>query len=200
MSIDEAMRLSFQTGLLLLTLAAASVAQDHRATITQTTMSECTEQLFEKAEQSFRRRVFGGSEMLGAAERQLSEVVRLCNETPAVLQAEDHLRVVHEEMAAHSLSTALFYLEKFHNGKGGKAAALSRLQTIIERYPQYSRLDQVLFLLGNMNMNDGNLDEATSYYQRIIRAYPTSQYAGEASMQLSAIELLKIDQRLDALP
>jgi outer membrane protein assembly factor BamD (BamD/ComL family) len=196
------MRLSFQAGLLLLALATASVAQNNRATLTpsQTTISECTEQLFEKAEQSFRRRVFGGSEMLAIAERQLSEVVRLCNETPGVLQAEDHLRLVHEEMADHNLSIALFYLEKLNNGKGGKEGALSRLKTISERYPQYSRLDQVLFLLGKIKMNDGNLDEAASYYHRIIRAYPNSQYIGEASMQLSAIEVLKIDQRLDAIP
>jgi outer membrane protein assembly factor BamD (BamD/ComL family) len=194
------MRLSFQTGLLLVVLAPASVAQDNGATPSQTTMSECTEQLFEKAEQSFRRRLFGGSEMLGAAERQLSEVVRLCKEAPAAVQAEDHLRVVHEEMAAHSLSTAVFYLEKFHNGKGGKAGALSRLKTIIERYPHYSKLDQVLFLLAKISMSDGNLDEAASYYQRIIRAYPNSQYVGDASIQLSAIELLKNVQRLDAIP
>jgi outer membrane protein assembly factor BamD (BamD/ComL family) len=194
------MRLFFQVALLL-ALAAPGVAQENAAIlkIPQTTVSGCTEELFEKTEWLFRYRMWG-SERLGAAERQLSEVVRLCPETPGAFQAKDQLRVVHEELADHSLSIALFYLDKFRSGKGGKAGALSRLKFIIERYPQYSKLDRVLFLLGALSMNDNNLEEAERYYQRLIEAYSGSQYIGEASMQLSAIDVLKIDKKSQPIP
>jgi outer membrane protein assembly factor BamD (BamD/ComL family) len=137
---------------------------------------------------------------LYAGKRQLSEVVRLCSETPGAFQAKDRLRVVHEELADSNLPIALFYLDKFHSGKSGKAAALGWLKLIIERYPQYSKLDRVLFLLGALSMNDNNQEEAERYYQRLIEAYPGSQYIGESSMQLSAIDVLKIDKRSQPIP
>jgi len=185
-------RFSLQAGFIVLALAAPSLAQDvaTTSTIPQATVLECTEELFEKAEQSFQRRSFG-SEMLGRAERQLSEVVRLCNGTPGSFQAKDQLRIVQEELAEHSLSIARFYLDRFYAGKSGKAGALSRLKSIIERYPHYSHLDQVLFLLGKLNMSDSNFDEAAICYRRLIRAYPGSQYAGQASLGLSGMGMLK---------
>jgi len=194
------MRVFFQVALLL-ALAAPGVALENVAVLKtpQTTVSGCTEELFEKAERLFRYRMWG-SETLGAAERRLSEVVRLCPETSGALQAKDQLRIVHEELADHSLSVALFYLDKFRNGKGGKAGALSRLKAMIERYPQYSKLDRVLLLLGELSMNDQNSEEAERYYQRLIEAYPGSQYVGEASMQLCVIDGLKSDKRSQPIP
>lgn len=185
------MRLSFQVAFLVLAAAVSSVAQDASPEMSQTTASECTVELIEDAEQSFERRKFG-SENLARAERQLSKVVRLCQETVGAFQAQVHLRVAQEELADRDLSLALFYLGRFNDGKGGKAGALSRLKSISEAYPEYSRLDQVLFLLAEINMNDRNLDEAIRYYQRLIGTYPGSQYTGAASLQLSAIDVWKI--------
>ena len=192
------MRLTFQVAFLLLAFATPSMAQDASLRISQAA-SQCTEELFEQAERSFDRRKFG-SESLGIAERQLSKVVCLCKELPGNFQAEEHLRVVHEERANHNLSIALFYLGKFRDGKGGKAGALGRLKNITERYPDYSRLDQVLFLLAEISLNDRNYDEAASYYQRLIGAYPASQYIGEASIHLSDIYVLKAQKTGQSIP
>ena len=193
------MRLSFQLALLLLMFAVAGVSQDALSQVPQTNASQCTEELFQQAEQSFEKRKFG-SENLALAEKQLSNVARFCKEQPAGFRAEDQLRVVHEELADHNLSIALFYLSKFYHGKGGQAGARSRLKNIIERYPEYSKLDQVLFLLGEINMNDRNFDEAASYYQRLIGAYPASEYIGKASLQLSAIGFLKNEKSAQSIP
>lgn len=174
------MRLAFQLALLLLMFAVPGATQ----------ASQCTEELFQRAEQAFERRKLG-SENLAQAERQLSNLARFCKEQPAGLHAKEKLRVVHEELANHNLSIALFYLSNLYHGRGGQAGALSRLKHIIERYPDYSKLDQTLFLLGEINMKTRNFDEAASYYRQLIRAYPASQYIGEASLQLSAIGTLK---------
>ncbi|HEY0727842.1 MAG TPA: tetratricopeptide repeat protein [Pyrinomonadaceae bacterium] len=146
--------------------------------------------MFQQAEQAFGRRKLG-SENLAQAEKQLSNLACLCKEQPAGLHAKEQLRVVQEELANHSLSIALFYLGKFYDGRGGQAGAVSRLKHIIERYPEYSKLDQALFLLGEINMKARNFDEAAGYYRQLISAYPASQYTGEASLQLNAIGILK---------
>jgi outer membrane protein assembly factor BamD (BamD/ComL family) len=187
------MRLSFQAALLLLAFATPIIAQDGTPKISQTNALGCTEEIFERAGQSFARRKFRSDNLLNA-ERYLTEVVRVCADTVAIFEAQDNLRVVHEELADHSLSIALFYLGRFYDGKGGTAGARSRLKSIIEKWPEYSKLDQVLFLLGKITTNDRNFDEAGDYYQRLISTYPGSQYAAEASMRLSAIDMLRRDQ------
>ena len=184
------MRLAFQLALLLLMFAVPGVTQDALSQTSRTNASQCTEELFQQAEQSFERRKLG-SENLAQAEKQLSNLARFCKEQPAGFHAEEQLRVVREELANHNLSIALFYLSKFYHGRGGQAGAVSRLKHIIERYPEYSKLDQALFLLGEINMKARNFDEAASYYRQLIRAHPASQYTGEASLQLSAIGILK---------
>ena len=186
--------------LLLLLLATSAAAQDKLSPESSASNTHvCTDKLVEDAEEAFRLRRWR-SQMLGRAEQQLKAVVQLCKETPAAYQAQEQLKVVQEDLANNSLTIALFYLDKFRNGKGGKAGAFARLKSISEKYPRYSKLDQVLALLGQLNLDDGNLDEARACYQKIIQDFPGSQYAGEASKQLSAIEVLKADRSLKPNP
>jgi len=150
---------------------------------------DCSQELFEKAEDSFQLR-WRDTENLWRAERELSGVVRLCADAPGGYPAQEHLKVVHEELAEKNLSIALFYLKRYANGKGA-LAALSRLKNVVERYPEYSKLDQVLSLLGQLNVADGNLDDANGYYQRIVKDFPASQSAGEASIQVCVIDAMR---------
>ena len=153
-------------------------------------VSECTQELFERAERSFESRL-RDSNLRVPAERDLKEAVELCADTPGFYLAEEHLKIVQEELAESNLNIALFYLKKFHDGKRGKQGALSRLKSIVERYPNYSKLDQVLSLLAQINLADNNLDAAAAYYQRIVKDFPVSQYAGEAWLQLSVIDAMR---------
>ena len=100
-----------------------------------------------------------------------------------------------EELAETSLQIAKFYLSKSYEGRGGRAGAHSRLQTIVERYPKFTKLDEVLSLLGRLNIDEERLDDAITIYKRIIKDFPNSQYAGEASLQISVIEATRVKQR-----
>jgi len=185
------MRFFLQTGLLVLVFAIETLGQDAPTPeVSNATLPDCNE-LFEKAEHSFSRRNLG-SEMLGKTEQQLKEVVRLCNETPGGFPAEEQLKILHEEQAEHGLQIANFFLNKSHNGHGGTLGAQGRLKDIIERYPNYSHLDQVLFLLGKLRLSDGNLDEAATYFRRLLEEYPGSQNAAQAALELNTIEVFKI--------
>src|ERR1700755_3511698 len=118
------MRVSLQVIFLLIAFGPC-IAQDTSLQTAETT-TVCTEELFEQAESSFDRRKFG-TENLFISERQLSKVIRVCKDHAVIFQAEEQLRVVHEELADYNLRIALFYLDKFYDGKGGKAGAVSRL-------------------------------------------------------------------------
>jgi hypothetical protein len=149
----------------------------------------CNEELFENADASFRMRNWRKTWF--KAEQELKEVVRLCADTAGGYQAEEHLKIVQEELAERDRRIAVFYLDKFSDGKGGKQGALGRLKNIVERYPNYSKLDQVLFLLGQ-NVSADSLDEAARYYQRLMKDFPGSQYVAGASLALSAIDVMRI--------
>jgi outer membrane protein assembly factor BamD (BamD/ComL family) len=67
--------------------------------------------MFDNAESSFRLR-WRSSQILFRAERELREVIRRCATMPGRYQAEEHLKVVREELAESNLRIALFYLKK----------------------------------------------------------------------------------------
>jgi outer membrane protein assembly factor BamD (BamD/ComL family) len=153
----------------------------------------CTQESFDRAETSFLKR-WRDTEILIKAERELKDVVRSCSATPEGYQAEEHLQIVQEELAEMSLLIAQFYLNRFYDGRGGSDGARARLNDILERYTKYTRLDEVLSLLGQVNIRQGYLDDAASNYQQLIKDYPNSQYAGEAFIQLSVINAMRLNQ------
>jgi outer membrane protein assembly factor BamD (BamD/ComL family) len=184
-----------QLGILLLVIATpvASHAQA-KAANPPADVSDCS-QLFEKAEASFRVKIGRGEERF-RAERDLSAVVQLCKYTPFASQAEEQLKVVREELAGRDLAIALFYIERYRS-TGRTRGALSRLRSIVERYPKYSKLDQVLSLRGQLSLVEEELEEAAACYERILKDFPASQYIGEALIQLRAIENMRTAGQLE---
>ena len=109
----------------------------------------CTQESVDQAETAYQLR-WRGSEMKFRAERELKKLVQSCAGMPERYQAEEQLRVVQEELAESNFQIAKFYLEKFRLGKGGTAGPRARLELIVERYPNYTKLYEVLFLLGQL--------------------------------------------------
>jgi outer membrane protein assembly factor BamD (BamD/ComL family) len=112
----------------------------------------CTQESFDQAETAYQMRG-RSSELKFRAERELKKLVS-CAAMPERYQAEEHLQVVQEELAESNFLIAKFYLEKSRLGKGGTAGARARLELIVERYPKYTRLYEVLLVLRELNMDD----------------------------------------------
>lgn len=178
--------------LILLLIAPLVVhGQGRTATSGATELSGCSQESFETAEAAFRLR--RGSSALLITERKLKEALHNCWDSPSSAWLQDHLRVVQEEIADSYLAISRFYLShRFYRGKGGPAGAFSRLNAILERFPHYSKIDRVLSPLGKINIVTGKPDQAAECYQRMVRDFPTSQLAAEASFQLNAIDVMKI--------
>ncbi len=111
--------------------------------------------------------------------------------------AAQHLREVQEMLAEGDFRIAAFYYMRQSN----KAAA-GRLQDIANRYPLFSKADQVLWMLGNISEKapTGNLqgqekeaflkrrtDTAAHYFADLVKNYPLSEYVPKTKDQLTEL-------------
>ena len=90
-----------------------------------------------------------------------------------------------ELTAKHNLSVARYYLEKRKAYKG----ALDRLQEIMDSYAEFSRMDEVLFLMGEANYKLNQADKAGEFYNRVLKVYPSSEFNKRARERLTELKI-----------
>jgi outer membrane protein assembly factor BamD len=102
--------------------------------------------------------------------------------------AEIKLSEVQENLAMHNLLVGNHYYEKFGRGAANNVkGAQSRYREIADKYPNFSRMAEVLYRLGDTYVQEEEPDEAIKYFQRLVRNHPNSQYAEKAKEQLAAM-------------
>ncbi len=123
------------------------------------------------------------------AEQRLKALLQQYPQTNLRAAVEDHLRETQESLAMHNLGVARFYYEaRYNKGRGtGLKGAQSRLKEIIDKYPNFSMRDEVLFRLATTYQLEEEPDEAAKYYQELLRNFPNSDYTEKAREQLSII-------------
>ena len=121
------------------------------------------------------------------AEQRLKAVLQQFPNTPLRRDVELRLRQVQENLGMHSLQIARFYRDRHYRGVGGLKGAQSRLREIVEKYPHFSYLDEVYFMLGNLYIEEEEPDEAAKYFAMVARDYPNSDYAEKARDELTKI-------------
>ena len=122
------------------------------------------------------------------AEQRLKALLQQYPQTNLRPVVEDNLRETQESLAMHNLQIARFYYDARYKGhKGGLKGSQSRLKEIIDKYPNFSLRDEVLFRLATTFQQEEEPDEAAKYYQDLLRNYPNSDYAEKAKEQLSII-------------
>ena len=99
-----------------------------------------------------------------------------------------------EKQSIHSLEVAQYYFKrKPVKGDKGSAERLnkaveSRLQEIIDLNPNFSRMDEVYFLLGEVYKRTDERDKEQEYLTKLLKEFPDSQFAKEAKQQLDALQ------------
>ena len=103
-------------------------------------------------------------------------------------EAEKRLVEVQNNLGTHNMLIANFYYgQSVGLGKGGLKGAQSRYREILDKYPNFGNMDEVLFKLANTYMLEEETDQAVRYFQRIVRDYPNSNYIAESKKQLELI-------------
>ncbi|MDT4955018.1 MAG: outer membrane protein assembly factor BamD [Acidobacteriota bacterium] len=121
------------------------------------------------------------------AEQRLKAILQQFPKTPLRPEIELRLTQVQENLGVHSLRIARFYQDKFERGNGGLKGAQSRLREILEKYPNFSYRDEVLFRQGWLYIQEEEPDEAAKYFQQVVRDFPNSDYVEKAKEELTKI-------------
>jgi len=89
-----------------------------------------------------------------------------------------------ETAAKHNLDVARWYLIKRKAYEGAR----DRLQEIIDTYPDFSRMDEVVFLMGEAHLKLKNIEKATDFYNKLLKDYPGSEFAKKARERLDGLK------------
>lgn len=115
------------------------------------------------------------------AERQLKDLLRRYPNTDAKDQVEQLMNQVQEILAMHELKVARFYF----NVREFAPAAQMRTEEILNKYPNFSRFDEALFLHAKAMELQEDTETASRNLAQIVANHPHSEFADRAK------ELLK---------
>jgi len=97
--------------------------------------------------------------------------------------AREVLREVEEAQAMRGHSIGNFYFRR-----NSYRAAEDRYKEVLERFPDFSSLDETLFNLGRSLEENGQVVEASVYYKRVASEFPFSEYFQQAKDHLVMLE------------
>jgi outer membrane protein assembly factor BamD len=122
------------------------------------------------------------------AEQRLKVMLQQCPQTRLRPEAEVRLREVQDNLAMHNLGIARFYYDtRYIHNKAGLKGAQDRLKEIVEKYPNFCLMDEVLWRWATTYKEEEEPDEAAKLYQRLVRDYPNSEFVEKAKEQLNII-------------
>lgn len=90
-----------------------------------------------------------------------------------------------EIAAKHNLEVARWNVTKRKAYEGAR----DRLQEIIDTYPDFSRMDEVVFLMGEVYLKLGKSEQASDYYNKLLKDYPASEFAKKARTRLDELKV-----------
>lgn len=110
--------------------------------------------------------------------------------------AKQYLNEVQESLAQSDFGVGQFYADR-----GNYLGAKSRFRDIVDKYPNYSLMDDAYYRLAQALVKTQNPDEAAIYYGKIASGYPFSKHFDEAKDQLKNLgkPIPAVDTQLAAL-
>jgi outer membrane protein assembly factor BamD len=119
----------------------------------------------------------------------LAEFKKVITDYPASDQAktaQEKIKDCEERLASHSAEIAIGY-----NNRRAYRASISRLSEIMTSYPDYSRLDEIYYYLGDCHFMMRQYDQAVPFFTKVVTDYPSRALAKAATKRLAEIEKLK---------
>jgi outer membrane assembly lipoprotein YfiO len=101
---------------------------------------------------------------------------------------------VEENLALGDLGVGQFYADR-----GNYLGAIGRYQEIVDKYTNFSRMDDVYFRMANIWEKGGKTtDQAAQYYDKIVVGYPFSKFFEESKARLKSLgkPIPEVDKQL----
>ncbi|HLM02442.1 MAG TPA: outer membrane protein assembly factor BamD [Pyrinomonadaceae bacterium] len=110
---------------------------------------------------------------------------RHCADSPLRIEVDQRMAEVQDNLGLHNLNIANYYYTlSVNQKKGGLKGAQSRYREIMDKYPNFSYMDEALYKIAVTYQIEEETDEAAKYFQRLIRDFPNSEYIEKAKEQL----------------
>ena len=100
-----------------------------------------------------------------------------------------------EKQSYRNLEVAKFYYNKRKPEKNDKAgwerinkAVESRLMEIIDTNPTFARMDEVIFMLGEVYHRAGDIEGARDQCAKVVKDYPDSEFKAKAQKRLDDVK------------
>ena len=129
-------------------------------------------------------------------DRDQSQAIRAEDECRALITQFPNSKYVDETKQLlrniqEAIADSEFLVGSFYFKRGDNSAAANRLSHVVEQYPLYSKADQALFDMGQAYGKLGTRfrRQEGEAYSRIVRDYPLSSYADDATAKLKELEL-----------
>jgi outer membrane assembly lipoprotein YfiO len=122
------------------------------------------------------------------AEQRLRALLQQYPDTLLKPLVEQRLAEVQDNLGLHNLYIAnYYYKQSVDYKKGGLKGAQSRYREILQKYPNFSFMDEALYKLAVTYMIEEETDQAARYFQQIVTDYPNSEYVEKARKQLELL-------------
>ena len=118
------------------------------------------------------------------AEAELKSMIETYPDSPLLDEAKQKLRDVQEVLAEGVNKVGSFYVLR-----RSYPAAIARYKEIMTKYPDYSRMPEALYFLGESLRHSNNEPEAAIYYARIVTDHPLSERVDDAKHRLAAMNM-----------
>lgn len=122
------------------------------------------------------------------AEQKLKAFIQNYPNSPLRPLVDLRLTEVQDNLGLHNLIIANYYYKmSVDQRKGGLKGAQSRYREVIDKYPNFSYMDEVLYKLAVTYLVEEETDQAARYFQQIVRDYPNSEWVEKSKEQLNLI-------------
>ncbi len=117
------------------------------------------------------------------AAEKFNDMIRTYPRSPLRPEADKRLAEVMDRLAKHEHIVARFYMKRT-----SWDAAVRRLNTLIDQYPNYTQRDAAFYELGESLVHLGRAAEAKLYFERVLAEYPKSEWADRAKKRLGTLK------------
>lgn len=122
------------------------------------------------------------------AEVKLKSLLQQYPESPLKPLVDERLSEVQDNLGLHNLFIAnYYYKQSVDYKKGGLKGAQSRYREILQKYPNFSFMDEALYKIAVTYLIEEETDQAARYFQLIISDYPNSDYVEKSKEQLNLL-------------
>ncbi len=122
------------------------------------------------------------------AEQKLRALLQQYPNTILLPDVKERLREVQDNLGLHNLIIANFYYKQSVDyKKGGLKGAQSRYREILDKYPNFTFMDEALYKVAVTYLIEEETDQAAKYFQQLVRDYPNSDYVEKSKEQLQLV-------------